>query len=157
MNKYLCCLRECSLIIVFLLYGCKNGNSNLYILLDDAEGLQTGSVIQSSGVVIGEVKDLGLIGTKAIIRVSINGKYKVPQGAKFKVVLDNILQRKSFIDVTFSDSSRFYANGDTVTVQNAKQVEKRETPVVLDSSSKAEMLKVFKQIDTLLNPPKEQK
>ncbi|WP_298939071.1 MlaD family protein [uncultured Dysgonomonas sp.] len=121
------------------------------MLLDNADGLYTGSSVISRGVIIGKVEELSLSDKWVVVKLTIKDKYKLSKESDFKVILDNVLQRKSSIDVTFSSSKDTYANNDTVMVHNKKGIERNVIPVELDSSSRAEMLKVFKQLDTLLN------
>ncbi|HEX2847227.1 MAG TPA: MlaD family protein [Chitinophagaceae bacterium] len=121
------------------------------MLLDNADGLYAGSSVISRGVIIGKVQELSLSDKWVVVKLTIKDKYKLPKESDFKVILDNLLQRKSSIDVTFSSSKDTYANNDTVILHNKKRIERNIIPAELDSSSRAEMLKVFKQLDTLLN------
>ncbi|OJW02649.1 MAG: hypothetical protein BGO52_00610 [Sphingobacteriales bacterium 44-61] len=139
------------LITLFIFCGCVGRHNNLYLLLDNADGLYTGSSVISRGVIIGKVEELSLSDKWVVVKLTIKDKYKLSKESDFKVILDNVLQRKSSIDVTFSSSKDTYANNDTVMVHNKKGIERNVIPVELDSSSRAEMLKVFKQLDTLLN------
>ncbi|MBN8880322.1 MAG: MCE family protein [Sphingobacteriales bacterium] len=140
------------LIILFIFCGCAGRHNNLYLLLDNADGLYAGSSVISRGVIIGKVEELSLSDKWIVVKLTIKDKYKLPKESDFKVMLGNVLQRKSNIDVTFSSSKDTYANNDTVIVHNKKGIENNIIPMELDSSSRAEMLKVFKQLDTLLNP-----
>lgn len=140
--------------IFFVVCSCTGGNQKLYLILDYANGLKVGSSVMSRGVVIGRVRDINLQNSNVVIAIQIKKEYRLPKESKFELAIDNALDGVMCIDVTFSNSKDFYSNADSIIVHNNKQFENERKPIELDSSSKAEMLKVFKQLDTLLNTKK---
>ena len=71
---------------LLFLAGRLSASRNYTVIFENALGLQTGEQVQMSGVKIGTVVAVGLQDDyKAIIRVAIDSKYKVPVKSRFAV------------------------------------------------------------------------
>jgi ABC-type transporter Mla subunit MlaD len=85
------------LIILFIFCGCAGRHNNLFLLLDNADGLYTGSSVISRGVIIGKVEALSLSDKWIIVKLTIKDKYKLPKESDFKVMLGNVYYKEKAI------------------------------------------------------------
>ncbi|MCG2616775.1 MlaD family protein [Terrimonas sp. NA20] len=129
--------------------GCKE-KDELYLLLDDAEGIRSGTIIKSSGVKIGTVTELGLKDQAALVTVRIDPKHPIPRNSAFKVVLSNILDPKADIEVKFSYSKEVYQSGDTIVIHNKDEVQQPGRPIILDSITKAKILEAIREVGSIV-------
>ncbi|HRD59055.1 MAG TPA: hypothetical protein PK504_13490, partial [Ferruginibacter sp.] len=84
-------------------------------------------------------------------KLHLDEEYRIPKGSTFNVVYDNFLSGKLGIEVTFSNSTTFYNEKDTVVVNNLKANEKNNvTPIYLDSTSSQKVIEVFEKIDSII-------
>lgn len=141
-----------SILIVcgFFLVTCK-AKKNLYLHLNAVDGLTIGAPVVSRGVKIGYVENFNLSNSSVITKLHLDEEYRIPKGSTFNVVYDNFLSGKLGIEVTFSNSTTFYNEKDTVVVNNLKANEKNNvTPIYLDSTSSQKVIEVFEKIDSII-------
>jgi ABC-type transporter Mla subunit MlaD len=101
------------IIALTTLISCTHsGGKRLYLIIDRVDGLQEGSSLQSNGLQLGKIYDMDLYKNMVMVRLQVDRKFKIPKGSLFKLGTP-LLSSDACIEVLRSDSTAFYADGDT--------------------------------------------
>ena len=103
-------------ILLFFLFSfksCLKDGTNLYVVMDDANGLEIGSKVKCKGLEIGEINDLKISGNKVVATISLNSDFQATKGSIAQVDTDNIFGKKSLL-LTPTENTEVLVDGDTI-------------------------------------------
>jgi phospholipid/cholesterol/gamma-HCH transport system substrate-binding protein len=103
-------------ILLFSLFSfksCLKDGTNLYVVMEDANGLENGSKVKCKGLEVGEINELKISGNKVVATISLNSDFQATKGSVAQVDIDNIFGKKSLV-LTPTDNVEIMADGDTI-------------------------------------------
>ena len=98
---------------IMLLIGCHR-NYNLYIILDDATGIESGSSVKYNGVDVGKVINIYIKNYDVIAKLEIETTFKIPVNSQFSIVKTDILGNKEINISPIEQNGKYYLDKDTV-------------------------------------------
>lgn len=109
---------------------------NLYLNVNDLDGLKEGAVILSKGNQVGKVVEVVKEDEGYIAVLSLNNDFLVPVNSEVRVVSD-IENTSAYLEVMMSHSKRNYSEKDTVnshgTILLNKDIQLEEVKIPFDS------------------------
>lgn len=103
-------------ILLFSLFSfksCLKDGTNLYVVMEDANGLENGSKVKCKGLEVGEINELKISGNKVVATIGLNSDFQATKGSVAQVDIDNIFGKKSLV-LTPTDNVEIMADGDTI-------------------------------------------
>lgn len=101
------------LISLFSFKNCLNDRTNLYVVMDDANGLENGSKVTCKGLEVGKINDIKIAGNKVVATLYLNNDFQATKGSMAQVDIDNIFGKKSLVLLPV-ESTEILADGDTI-------------------------------------------
>lgn len=89
------------------------GFYNIYAAFNDISGLKNGAPVEIAGVKIGEVVDINLKDTQALVKLQIKNNYELRDDDIFQIRTKGIIGDK-FVKVSPGGSSTTIKEGDTI-------------------------------------------
>lgn len=106
-------------IILFSLISfksCLTDGTTIYVVMDDAFGLQDGSKVKCKGLDVGKINDIKIVGNKVVATVKLFEDFQPTKGSTAEVNLDNIFNGRN-LTILPSSSTEFLVSGDTIYAQ----------------------------------------
>jgi ABC-type transporter Mla subunit MlaD len=101
------------LISLFSFKSCLKNGPDLYVVMDDAYGLENGSKVKCKGLEVGEINDIKISGNKVFATIDLNSDFQATRGTLAQVDTDNIFGKKSLV-LTPTENIEILAHGDTI-------------------------------------------
>lgn len=106
------------ILSLFSFKSCLQTETDLYVVMNDAYGLQKSDKVKCMGVEVGKIKDIKIVGNKVIADVDLNDNYQPTKESSAKVTLENIFNKKSLVIIP-AESTLPLEKGDTIYAQNS--------------------------------------
>jgi len=92
----------------------RNEGYNIKILFDNVQGLSDGDPVRISGLKVGSVKGMRLIGEKVEVETWITSSVKLPVDSKFIIRSTGVMEER-YISIDVGNSDNYIKKWDTVT------------------------------------------
>jgi len=124
------------------------GGYRLRLVLSDASGISSDSLVKMRGVTIGKVKQLTLVPDKVYVQLLFKKQYPIPQDSTFRVAGTGVITMK-FVEVIPGISTATFHGGETVIGESSLDAD-----VMLDEFSQVmnELTSTVRQIGQAIKP-----